>query len=722
MFRSSFSDTGLDIGNGHRNVTQMYGLSDFFAVLFEDSSKIDLLMEATSHQCSEIYSKFLQLTSTLSLQDIQTTIGYQTKLILINVPANNAIGNTFTLSEPILGSRMIANRPFLPTLVLEEGVHYSISDDGKTLTLFTTLATLNFPSRLLSDGTTKQYALWFVDALVDEQLISNNYGTLLSLTPEISTDMFKSFVYGILYLYVNGPNLENLRKGLNLSLGIPLARGVETVLDIRKYLDSDEYLVTTDQNSYVIPYGLQPSVSIGDIVQLSQELAQWVEVKDYISDGDWWVNLQIPQSVVPYIPAGQDRTAHPGGYLDYIMSNYLRRHTFLVNVNVVNFKNIQSFAQLYDIIRKVKPTNTAPIYIWSVPIPDETLNLDDAGISPNRRMYWNAEDFTASRKAFRRDNSNGYIRDTPLFIRFNMSRDIAELTGNSPETNLTRQLDGGTTTGTIGIVRRMRTENEYEGANLAVHFARGNPTSPLRSNVAWLRDFTPPTQSGVNVQPFPLFKSGQRIVPLYAANWHYIQSIIIDPLKIPAVRSSKVELFKPNTNIGPNGVTKSDFLIDLQANFSTIFSRVEQGGYLGNFMPDTGLTTYTPLVTDIQPQDYIMINHILDNTFGVYWVTSSTAYTIPSAFVLDEADQFVVKVTSEPTRGMASQGFPYYQFRGASYQVSYNTNNDLQGINQAPINSSTSSDAVIVMNYSDANNPGTIMLRNGTQITVKKSI
>jgi hypothetical protein len=378
MIRTNFTPDGLDIGKGDRNLTYIYGLSDFWSFIYEDKEKINLLLEANSQKLSDIYSKFLQLSSTISLSDIVTSTGQQLKLVLIK-ESEAVVGevNTYTLTETITGARLIANRPLLPTVYLENDIHYRIKEDGSSIQFYQSLASIGFPNRTLSDGT-REYALWFVDAKIDEQFLYDYYGKLIGVSPEVSTENFKNFLYGLYFLYSNGPNLDLVRKGLNLTLGIPLARETETVLDIRKYLDTDQYLVTTDLNSYLIPYGLTPTVAEGDTVEATDELAQWIEVKDYVNDNGWWINLHIPEKLIPYIPSGEtDRYATAGSYADYLMENFLKYHTFLVNVKTIDFKNLQSFEQLSSIINEVKPSYTTPIYIWTVPTTKETIHFGD---------------------------------------------------------------------------------------------------------------------------------------------------------------------------------------------------------------------------------------------------------------------------------------------------------------------------------------------------------
>lgn len=382
MPRSNLTITGLDFGKAEKNLAYYYGLSDFWSAIFQDSDKIELLLEASSQKLSDVYSQFLQLAATISIADIGTATNQQLKLVLIN--EDSAVEgqlNTFTLPEPILEARLIVNRPFLPTAYYEDEVHYRLIDDGTTIQFFTGISVMGFPSRTLTSGT-KQYALWFVDTLIDEQALYDYFGKLIGVNPQASTDAYKNFIYGLYYLYTNGPNLALLRKGLNLALGIPLARETETVLEIRKYLETDQWLVITDSNSYLIPFGLEPTVAVGDVLTATEELAQWIEVKDFIQDGAWWINLAIPPAIMPYVPTGEvDRFAKAGSYADSLMRNFLKKHTFLVNVKTIDFKNSQTFAQLSSIINEVKPSYTYPIYIWTVPVTDENIPLDDNGLA-----------------------------------------------------------------------------------------------------------------------------------------------------------------------------------------------------------------------------------------------------------------------------------------------------------------------------------------------------
>lgn len=726
---SSFSTTGLDLGKADSNLSYLYGMSDFWSVMFEDSEKINLLLEATSYQCSDVYSKFLQLTSTLSLETIQATIGYQTKLILVSdmdaVPGKT---NTFYLSDKVLFSRYISNRPFLPTSTLEEGVHFTISDNGTELTLYSDISKIGFPSRGLASGE-KQYALWLADAQIDDQLVSDYYAKLIQVTPEVSSENFKNFVYGLYFLYINGPDLDKIRKGLNLALGIPLARGTETVLDIRKYLDTDQWLVSTDNNSYLIPYGLAPTVVVGEILSLSQELAFWIEVKDYLNNGEWWINLQIPPSMLPFVPdEASDRYASAGSYADYIMRTYLSKHSFLVNVKVTDFKNIQYFEQLSSIIGRIKPTNTTPIYIWSVPIPTEVLTLvEDTGIQRRDKHF--CENLSVPIGRFSRNSSSPIFRGCGNFIRCNIPHPVGELIGyTSPISNTPMPFDGGYVRGLANVNKQIRSETDEELGWLNTTFNRFSEVRINRDKLVFARGTEHTTISGEGYTPYPQAtyqNQNLRAVPLYATTGKELQARL-NAINFTIPEDDSFTIFKPVYAESPinttaiNAAYSIDFYSALIDQFSNLFSRIGSP-YLGPFMPKPGYQVYTPTVFDVKRTDYLLVVRIYEDTYGVYWITSNDSDLITNFFIINNSDTLVVSIVAPMMRGLAATNCPAYMLRGANYTLNYSSTGG--GENSIPTNGfGTMPDTSITVNYMDELNTTVPLDRTGTTLILRREV
>lgn len=501
---SDFSySKGLDLSKNQESFTYLYGLSDFWELLFQDTAVTNLMLEATSVQASDIYSKFLQLCTGISIADIGPDATSQLKLGIVstnlNLPTNvevlsgiwennfctikldstinfsvgdtisitntqdvltYRVGNginvqpilqggdsyttfgsnwngtyvitsislggyityyqpiipglytyggrvsvtsigieTYNLNDKVTGTRFIANRAFLPSIVLEENIDYVIYPDTQRVSFSKALSSYGFPSRVTTAGDI-EYSLWFVDVRYDEDLIYEHYPVLLGLTPlPISNQDYRNFLYGLYYIYTGGPSLSIIEKGINLILGVPLARNNELVLEVRPYLNTKQFIVITDLNSYVTPEGLPPAVGPGDILKVGDELSKWVEILDYHNAGSWWYNygIEIPPELMPDVPIGGNRTVvqdiiYPGydvgnmfnstvineignnypyvltNYNQWLMENYLKYNTFLVKVNIIktSFLAAQKFANINDLILKLKPSHTFPIYTYNI--------------------------------------------------------------------------------------------------------------------------------------------------------------------------------------------------------------------------------------------------------------------------------------------------------------------------------------------------------------------
>jgi hypothetical protein len=704
--RANFTTKGLAVGQNNVNMVALYGLSDFFHTIFEDSETVNLMLEAEAEYASDVYSRFLQLSSTLSLESIQETVGSSMKLVLLQA-SNQVQGaeNTYTLPTSIQSARYIANRPFLPTTLWEQNVDFSIqtSTAGQLQIIFARdITTAGFPVRTDSSGDTL-YALWFVDSNIDEELISKYYGDLIQISPEASTDNFYNLVYGLYYMYTQGPKLALIQSGLNLVLGIPLARDNETVLDIREYLQTGEYIVITNQNQYVIPYGLPASVAVGDTVTVGEPLSSWLQVKDYEEDGNWWLNLYIPSSVIPYLPPGQDnRYATEGSQFYYLMQNYLKTHTFLINIQVDNFKDIQNFTTVFDVIQRVKPTYTKAIYIWSVQGLDETLTLDDDSFSIDV-FQARCEHLTQPIQEFYRGNTiNPVMRDCPNFLRWNVPEFVTAIGGSNTYINSFQPvLDIGPVNGLRFPRGQFTTPNEIEQAWIQNLWRRNSELWAVNRSVAGYNRGAMPQNSlsGTPVNCLGLTE-GMYAVPLYITSQADIQD------KCTAV-GADVPSLDQWTFVIPsltNSQAINTFAIDdsatidtyttLTDNYDTLFFRGPTVYYLGAHIPDLALTdTYAPNIDEIQQNDYIMGVRIEDVYVGIYWVTTNVSLDMPYCDPVPENDSLEVTWTAPMNRGFAGSGTPYYLIRGQNY-----------------------ADGAPVGTYTDENNNAVPIDRSGTRM------
>lgn len=714
------------------NMAMLYGLSDFWHVMFEDSDKIDLLLRANAISASDVYSKFLQLTSDITLEDVQTTLGSQMTLLIVD-ETSKVLGTeaTFKIGN-IAGCRMILNRPFLPTLTYEEGVHYFIDESEGTISFHQNPFGDKFPTRLSQSGD-KQIALWMVDAVADEQVMGRTFAPLVGVTPENSTEKFRDFLYGLFFLYTHGPDLSSVRKGLNVVLGVPLARDDETVLSVRKNPGEEQYYVITDSNSYLLPYGLYPDVEEGTSLKVGEEVTSWVEVQDYLSDGDWWINLEIPQDIIPYTPEGEiDSYAKPGSFTDYLMRTYLKDNTFLVRVNVSSFKNIESFKEIGEIIKGIKPVHTTPVYIWSVPVGSETFRLLE-DIPATRLDDHRCDYVVASIKRMRRNNSgNPMDRCCSLMTRMTLAYPEYELLGLDPVTSGTPQpLLGGTATGYANRVSQFRSNTPYEKAVIKAVLSRDNWTfGHLRSLVNFSRGVEVSGHTSVRFNPFSSYiDQGMRVVPLHlTSEMDLVSRMSSLDVSIP-LQKPVFTLFKPRYIDGPINslmINSKDVLTQYSkmiANFSTVFSKTKGHNYMGEGYPHFSPVEYIPQVSAVKERDYLLCTRVYDRIVAVYWITSNpslSATSTPMVQLMPDSDEMVISDDAQPlTRGLGLvTGIPFYTTRGGTFSVEGEPPKG--GVNQVAVNMNQEGSYLPERKYSDTLNSELSINRNGAKLAVRK--
>lgn len=738
MARSTFSPLGLPIGNNNTNMTYLYGISDFFSVMFADPDKINLLLETNTQMYSQVYSRFLQMTANISLENIQETCGQTLRLITLN--STDAVPgkvNVYNLPENIVSSRYIANLPLLPSTLLEQNVDYgiTISSTGQYQITFAKNITQNgFSSRLLSDGTTIQYALWFVDTEIDELWMSTNFGNMIGISPQESTQAFNNFVYGMYYLYVNGPTLDLMRKGLNLALGLPLCRGNETVLDIQTYLETDLYIVITDKNQYIIPYGLQPIVTIGQQLTISQELAVWVDVKDYEDDGAWWINLQIPESIIPSLPPGQpNRYALAGSQFDYLMRNYLKTHTFLVNVNVTTFEDTQFFEQIGNIIQRAKPSYTQAIYIWTVE-QDEVLTLsENVTINLQQNRWENVLEPIG--RMIRHNTHDPLLRGDPCFLRCNVPMSVTRLCGTDAYSNgVTDSFNNGVVTGYVNPINQYRANTETERSWIRTVLDRGNEViTGNRGRVGFYRGINSEYDNAFNYEGVPsqviakMAKVGTnlRIIPLYITTQQDVaskfNSLLLTPPTLtqwtftflaPTTASDSIDSFAINYNNPGVGNTSQT----LANNFNLAFFRGSEVQYLYSFMPSNQAyrSWAPPDASYVNPGDYILGIRIYENVIGMYWVTDNFLVQPNWYLPVSDSDPLNISLSTPISRGLGPMGSPYYLLRGRGYS---GITQDGQAIDAEVIDGAITNSTIVVVNpYSDTLNTSPVTFTRGTNL------
>jgi hypothetical protein len=72
-----------------------------------------------------------------------------------------------------------------------------------------------------SEGSIKQLSFWVPEVSMDRFTLYNNYGAMLNRF-QASSETYRVFLRGIMYLYVSGPILQRIESALNVAAGYPV--------------------------------------------------------------------------------------------------------------------------------------------------------------------------------------------------------------------------------------------------------------------------------------------------------------------------------------------------------------------------------------------------------------------------------------------------------------------------------------------------------------------
>jgi len=490
MFKSSAGYEGLpsnsEISGGN---AYLYGLSDFWTFMFEDVELVERMLEQQSVQMAEVYSKFLQLTSTVSLEDVQAYTGSEIKLFTILDRADWIEGTTYRIPEGFITCKYLLSRPILPTVTMERGVHFDIDPDALTITFYTQLENSGAPVRQVLDPENEalndfEYALWATDVVTDEDLVFRYYGQYVGFDNEkhSAAETYKNFIKGLYFLYVNGPVIRYMEQGLSLALGVPIAREDEKVLSVVREAESNSHLVVTANNSYRIPYDIAPDIDLDDpekdhIVK-GAPLLKVAQISDHTKDGDWWNNIPIPFELVEKINGRQYGPVSPYGEepgpddpdpvtsliiasndpnageeqkeMYFLMDTFLKTHAFFIKLiwqPSAADSGVQS--EVLKLVSTAKPTYTVSIQIWELPLGMEVLTLED---ELNDHFQMSAEyrffDYMGHAEQFyERDVNIGAWEATTAYERIDVVVPNSEVPGNETIEIEARCKTSGTTSG-----------------------------------------------------------------------------------------------------------------------------------------------------------------------------------------------------------------------------------------------------------------------------------
>lgn len=173
-----------------------------------------------------------------------------------------------------------------PSVILEKQKHFDIVD-GEIRFYIDIFNDAYLSPEVYSVG--GQYVLlWAVDTVMQEYFIYDRFGVFMY--DKLQDSAVSKAVYTALqYFYTNQKNITNIEFALNAMLGMPYSITdcgyVQNIIGTT--IVTDNYTFTVDTESDVL-------VSIGDYVPKFTLIARIVQVDDYLTDPDWYVDKEFP--------------------------------------------------------------------------------------------------------------------------------------------------------------------------------------------------------------------------------------------------------------------------------------------------------------------------------------------------------------------------------------------------------------------------------------------
>lgn len=595
------------------NMAYLYGISDFWSDFFEDSDVIEATLDAQTSQLSELYSYFLQRSSGICLKDIQEKYHADIKLVLLG--SDNVVDSDrrqFKVGE--VSCKNLQNRAILPTSTLNVDRNFEIVDG--VLTLDKPIGEYRFPARSTSDGTW-QYAVWMTDVTVDEKWIDKSYGSLVNFQDEHVLENYKAFLEGVYFLYTHGPNVKHIEKGVNIAMGMPYARETEVIIRIIEDKHTSNYVIFTATQSYEIPYGYSPRLVEGDTLVKGEVLDSWVEVKDYIKDGDWWSNIYIPREVLINKTPSEVGRCVPGSEGDKLMRAGLKHHLFEVLITRPA-GDLEAFNIGRQMVSYAKPSWTFPVFVWKVPLEDDIVEMEEEVTYTLRNSSDEDILHAPDIRYMRRDLVSEFRRGKHWYSRNSISYELGNVLGIGRDE--------------AGWIPEYEHVSDLVQSQFPYHFGnRGGMVKPFNRSII-----------ARGIRGIPVVNVETSTVEVRASN-----SYDGEAKSIPSSSMVNLHLADKFELEDKLGMTLGDTNHLVKGE---LWSREGKTGTHVNDQPldpslsKLGYTAYNPGKTG---EGTFLLTYVFNNVWAVYWVVDEPT-TAPTGFVADESDSIeVVEVVAD---------------------------------------------------------------------------
>lgn len=349
-------------------------ISDFWTTVWQDKQ---LLSTAIGAQVELYHRLYLQAVRAAAPDFIDKLNIFQEDFWnLIFFDESSLITNfKYQLPERYVSIPFLYNKMFNPTLVLREGVDYTLEQnvavgaEGQTTTaiVFTSDPFLNTSFPIGEPNQVKTVMFFAPKVYIDNDDLYKLFGNLVNIV-QPSSEQYRQLVKGAMSLYAHGPNLFLMNAGLSLAAGYPIARDNDRILGITN--DATNYIIRTVKGAeYLVPLVANLSVQTNSTLVPLQTLIKDIQVVDYLSEPEWWKggtgNTDPDLRVVNYIsedlaPVLDTAKREDTAVIDHLFDTYFKYHVFGMRINTLALQNFDAIEAFFGLVFDVKPSYTSP--------------------------------------------------------------------------------------------------------------------------------------------------------------------------------------------------------------------------------------------------------------------------------------------------------------------------------------------------------------------------
>ena len=290
-------------------------------------------------------------------------------------------------------SSKISARSAVLSTGLDAGVHVVVSATPGRVELAAAVRTIDTPVKLpvYDSDVFPPATFWAPVMYVDNQLVEDNFGTLLGLTRQDVLDTFRArtsyldVLRGVWAAVMRGPHIGNITSAVNTLLGAPYSLSGGHIVEILESpapgVPGRIVIIGRDGDTYThsIPPGARLGINpaTNRVIKASRE--------DAVRDDDWYDGELPAFSTLVEFAEVDDIYTDEGAVLSGLslgVDTPAKYHTFVIRAPLVDVDDTSIFGLLNYFVNKARPRYTNVVVLGYVGLHEDLALTTETYLTP----------------------------------------------------------------------------------------------------------------------------------------------------------------------------------------------------------------------------------------------------------------------------------------------------------------------------------------------------